>query len=708
MKKHNILFQLVIAACAGMLFHGCQKEEPYGLLTLKAVVSDDYGHPAGSKTHIIDKCVYWDNGDFVNINGTRFDLSVATNESVTTATIDSVPVNANGYVAVYPAGFVTTPGSVAPNSESVGITIPRILYMKPGHTQNTQGLMVATMAYGGTSLSFHNAGSVLALDVTNGFTNDAELKLYRIVVKSSTSGLSGAGTLTIDGSAPSYSITGSDSLTLDMEDDTILHNATKTYYIPIPPQEQDGGTQFTIIIYATNDDNHYKFTRNSQSGLTVQRNKQVPVSVELSAANVDYTINTINGGSGLMGSGTESDPYVIATLTDLKYFRTQVNGGNTYSSKYIRQTADIDASANNWTPIGTSTNKFSGIYDGGGHTVTIAMNPTDNNGYGYFDDLNGSTIKNLTLNGTCATNSYNSIGAFCGTIGGGTCTFENCTNNIPIEGLNKIGGFIGLGDASTKVTMINCINNAQIKGTGKASSTGVGGLIGSISKTIEINKCKNNGAIKSTDSDSRIYVGGLVGFSGGGGTIFNSTNAGELSGTTIFAIGGIVGNVSGSLVIANCYNKGIMKGKCSWGGGIIGIFRNGQYSDPYIENSFNIGSRDNLNCSNYRSIADLYEYSSRMKAYNYYYLDALGAAFYARSGGSPTTKRYSSFQSNGKLDSKTNVAGYHNGVDGSGQYEKLKDVLNAWVNLDAISVNPHGFSNWVDKNSDGIPELDWE
>ena len=56
-----------------------------------------------------------------------------------------------------------------------------------------------------------------------------------------------------------------------------------------------------------------------------------------------------------MGSGTSDAPYQITSAADLTQLATDVNGGESYSDKYFKQTADITLSGE-WTPIGTQSN----------------------------------------------------------------------------------------------------------------------------------------------------------------------------------------------------------------------------------------------------------------------------------------------------------------------------------------------------------------
>ena len=73
------------------------------------------------------------------------------------------------------------------------------------------------------------------------------------------------------------------------------------------------------------------------------------------------------------GDGSSGDPYQIATLNNL-YWITQNSGE--WDAYYI-QTANIDASSSSswdsnagFTPIGNSGTRFTGSYNGDGHTIS--------------------------------------------------------------------------------------------------------------------------------------------------------------------------------------------------------------------------------------------------------------------------------------------------------------------------------------------------
>ena len=76
------------------------------------------------------------------------------------------------------------------------------------------------------------------------------------------------------------------------------------------------------------------------------------------------------------GDGSSGDPYQIDTLNNL-YWITQ--NSDEWSAYYI-QTANINASSSSswdsnsgFTPIGNSNTRFTGSYNGDGHTIDLSL-----------------------------------------------------------------------------------------------------------------------------------------------------------------------------------------------------------------------------------------------------------------------------------------------------------------------------------------------
>lgn len=176
----------------------------------------------------------------------------------------------------------------------------------------------------------------------------------------------------------------------------------------------------------------------------------------LSIGNVfaEQTWNGTSSTAWTKGTGTASDPYLIESPAHLKYLSTRVNAGNTYSGKYFKQTQDFNINSKTWTSIGTSTNKFAGIYDGGGKYISNFKSPI----FGY---VNNATIKNLTMQGTLI-----SIGSTSQQFGAlildaaGTCSITNCHyKGVATRSQNYgyISGFV-YNVASGTLTMTRCSN----------------------------------------------------------------------------------------------------------------------------------------------------------------------------------------------------------------------------------------------------------
>lgn len=107
--------------------------------------------------------------------------------------------------------------------------------------------------------------------------------------------------------------------------------------------------------------------------------KYASTGPSVSGAASEESASTCIAGNFSGGSGTEADPYQVATLNELESVRTCLDS-------YFIQTADIDASATSawnggdgFSPIGDGTTQFGGTYDGDGHTIDgLSINQTGN------------------------------------------------------------------------------------------------------------------------------------------------------------------------------------------------------------------------------------------------------------------------------------------------------------------------------------------
>ena len=250
----------------------------------------------------------------------------------------------------------------------------------------------------------------------------------------------------------------------------------------------------------------------------------------------------------LSGSGTEADPYLIASADDLKAFRDKVNAGDN-STLCAKLTQNIDLGNNSWTPIisfsATYITAYKGTFDGDYHTINgLKIDSTASN-QGLFGAINGATIKNLKVNGS-VTSSNNYIGGIVGKVQQGT--IENCSFSGTVS-TTKSGGYAGgitsyAGNTSTqKATITGCANTASVKG-------GVTGGIAGYVKYTTIENCYNVGTITRMGSGSSDRTGGIVGQSMNSSSVSHCYNSGTISSTSSF---GAICGWNGGKAVTNCF-----------------------------------------------------------------------------------------------------------------------------------------------------------
>ena len=279
----------------------------------------------------------------------------------------------------------------------------------------------------------------------------------------------------------------------------------------------------------------------------------------------------------------------IGTPEALISLMTRANG-ESWAGNY-RLTADITLPAGTaQNPIGNSTDKFTGIFDGNGKTVS-GVNLVDeatasgtNAFIGFFGYVQGGEIRNLTLKGTVSTTGRRA-GGFIGAING-SAKVEDCINYCSVGAFANAGGIVGFVSPSAGVTISGCKNYGAITGT-TAANTGTGGIIGSTGTStastagLTVSGCANYGAVTGTQ-----FVGGIVGYFYGADTnqataltnakykLYNCMNAGTVKATAAGQadLGGIFGIAWQVAGMHSNYNGGriIASANATNVGGIIG------------------------------------------------------------------------------------------------------------------------------------------
>ena len=253
------------------------------------------------------------------------------------------------------------------------------------------------------------------------------------------------------------------------------------------------------------------------------------------------------------GTGTQGDPWLIASQADLTALAEFLNSGNaeTFDTEnanvgnchgyYFKQTADIDLTGVSWEPIGYSGSYyFAGNYDGGGHSITNAVSTgkVDPEGYataGIFGWVAFGSVANLHVKNAnfvaTGQNNYSYVGGIAGVCYGSSiknCSVENSSLESRRNNNNNCAGSI-VG-YSTGGTFEKCAaENNQIRTMAYG-----GGFVG------EVDDDPNYGAGNSTFTNC--YVANC--------TVISETD--DSQGTSFS--GGFAGEITDStLTIQNCY-----------------------------------------------------------------------------------------------------------------------------------------------------------
>ena len=273
-------------------------------------------------------------------------------------------------------------------------------------------------------------------------------------------------------------------------------------------------------------------------------------------ATVLFTLAILSGGKAMAqffagGSGTQNDPYLIATAEQFNEMANTATQG-----KYYKQTVDLTFNNNNETKF--KGINFSGYYDGQGFSIKSSGEQNNT----LFNEISGGEVKNLVIDGVRVSEGWvSSGGLLCRKFSNGqieNITVTNCNySNSVYTGTRPSGGLIGIMSDGT-------LSNCCVKGTTTIKSRKVtGGLIGRMTGgRVEYSSFTGNtvSAEQIVSTDGFCHAGGIVGEISGG-TIDACYASGRVqtkngSSSKSYACG-IAGNPSSSansVTISNCYN----------------------------------------------------------------------------------------------------------------------------------------------------------
>ena len=247
----------------------------------------------------------------------------------------------------------------------------------------------------------------------------------------------------------------------------------------------------------------------------------------------DVTISTAN--SLWEGAGTEQSPYLIKNENEFAQLIYKIHGykgakQNSYEGKYFQQDVNLifkgGSNQSNLNDDGTTSRDFKGIFNGNGKYISgITVSPTGDADYSIFGDLNGGTVKNLTIKNstmrvTASGNETSDYAFVCRTLKAGSIdsvTVKNCTIDVQ-DGLtvNTMGavcatlesGTIGGQDKGCKVDILQFSVDGYFSRHPIINS--FGGICGKVTNgTVSYCVCTNSTI--SLEAWQSKFTGGIVG-----------------------------------------------------------------------------------------------------------------------------------------------------------------------------------------------------
>ena len=216
-------------------------------------------------------------------------------------------------------------------------------------------------------------------------------------------------------------------------------------------------------------------------------NQPLTITMPRRDVNVTAVFYTTDWDSNDENFGTEENPYIIDKKVEWDKFVNKVNGGTTFSGKYVKLTANITVDNMAGGMVGNYRRSFNGHFDGGGNTINcqIEADELDAAPFCYTQD---ATFKDLTLTGSVTITGYDYV-----KLGGivadakGTTTFTNCkvSTTLTASVFDFAGGFVGKAESAS---FENCTFDGKLLG-GNGNTLHCGGFEGYAVNSTTLNNC---------------------------------------------------------------------------------------------------------------------------------------------------------------------------------------------------------------------------
>ncbi len=216
-----------------------------------------------------------------------------------------------------------------------------------------------------------------------------------------------------------------------------------------------------------------------------------------------------------------------------------------------------------WLLVGNNSNRYTGTFEGGGHSITgLTVNQEEEYYVGLIGGLGSNgKVQNLMLDNVNIT-GFDYVGGVVGTNNGGTVT--DCSVSGSVSGSYIVGGVVGY---NFNGSVTDCYHaSGSVSGSGNY----VGGVVG-YNFNGSVTACYSTGSV----SGSGDYVGGVAGANYG--TVTDCSASGSVSGSSY--VGGVVGQNYGN--VAACTASGSISGNSYNVGGVVGYNSDGSVTACY-------------------------------------------------------------------------------------------------------------------------------
>lgn len=497
-------------AVAAMALGSCSQEEELFLVNDTKEAFVGVIDVTDSRTTLGDEGkVVWSEGDEISIfkkSGYHQKYKVAKGGSIEAAfdyagesNKHNLALNQNYAVYPYSANHQLTENGI--------FTLDLSSLATQNYTENSfeDEKSVMTAKSSDTNLFFYNALSMIRFKLWSEVP--AAYNIQSITLSSATKALYGTATIDMSEEKPVAEFSGDGkTITLTCGNAVVLENegsdedGTATgghdFYMMVPAGTYNAN-DLTIKIEGTDENGKtLVYEAEYSDPLELKRSEFFTIYKGFKAETWTGTIENDWDGTSITPVQEEDGIYKINTPAELAWVAEQVNSKqNNFAGKTVQLMTNINLSGYPWTPISTGCGVkgdnlgecFSGIFDGGDHTIS-----------------------NMTVNG------QNYVGLFASAVG----TIKNVKlQNVSVEGTKYVGAVVGY--------MYGTVENCHVDG-GSITATvfdkdnngsNVGGVVGYLG---EMDGVVSGNKVSNVTITAYCKVGGGVGTALSGATVTNN------------------------------------------------------------------------------------------------------------------------------------------------------------------------------------------